>query len=205
MFEKLLDPQYAAGIVVDGFPRTVIQVWRGGLLLRFASHVRASAAQAECIWLLYQKMLQLRKEFEGDREVMGRLRRPIFRIAVLYVDENESVKRQVRCVAARLGSATRCAVRLLEVPRQARPLSHSWLACTAQLRRGDIVGSHNRRVEETGVGVKMVERPTDVSAELARCVRCWTQRVLHVVAACGHCSRVCLHQEAIPNLSQRGV
>jgi len=75
LLRELLKPEYASGVVVDGFPRTSVQV--------------------ECVKLLYQEMLQLRREFfeepGGDR-----FRRPIFRITVLYVREQVSIERQMK-------------------------------------------------------------------------------------------------------------
>ena len=61
--------------VVDGFPRTTVQ--------------------AECISLLYDFMLSLRKEFLNT-EFGEFFRRPVFRISVLFVEESVSVERQLR-------------------------------------------------------------------------------------------------------------
>jgi len=75
VFQKLLDKQYTNGVVVDGFPRTRVQ--------------------AECISLLYDFMLQLRKEFLNT-EYVEHFRRPVFRISVLFVEEGVSVERQLK-------------------------------------------------------------------------------------------------------------
>jgi len=75
LLSKLLQPEYANGVVVDGFPRTKVQV--------------------ECIKMLREKMLALRKEF-FDTEYGYLFRRPVFRVAVLFVDEKESVERQLK-------------------------------------------------------------------------------------------------------------
>ena len=74
LFQKLLDPQYMNGVIVDGFPRTRVQ--------------------CECLKLLYQKMLELRKAHLASPEA-DLFPQPVFRITVLYVDEIESVKRQL--------------------------------------------------------------------------------------------------------------
>ena len=75
LFRKLLEPEYANGAVLDGFPRTKVQV--------------------ECLKMLYDQMVALRREFAGtpfDRH----FRQPVFHIMVLFVDENESVARQLK-------------------------------------------------------------------------------------------------------------
>ncbi len=57
---------------MDGFPRTKVQV--------------------ECIKMMKDKMLQLRNEFFGTDN--GKyFRRPVFRVAVLFVDEKEVSER----------------------------------------------------------------------------------------------------------------
>jgi len=75
LLEKLLKEEFAQGVVVDGFPRTKVQV--------------------ECIKMLKDKMLSLRAEFLNTI-YGGYFRRPVFRVAVLFVDENESVERQLK-------------------------------------------------------------------------------------------------------------
>jgi adenylate kinase len=74
MFRKLLEPVYKSGAVVDGFPRTKVQV--------------------ECVKMLYQKLIELRNKF---RETLysEQFKKPHFHIVVLFVDEKESVKRQL--------------------------------------------------------------------------------------------------------------
>ena len=75
LFAKLLDSQYLNGVIVDGFPRTRVQ--------------------GECLKLLYQKMFELRKEFFGT-PLAQHFPQPVFRITVLYVEERESVERQLK-------------------------------------------------------------------------------------------------------------
>lgn len=69
--EKLLEEKFNGGVVVDGFPRTKTQV--------------------ECLKFLQTKMYELHKEFKGTSESF---KRPVFRVAVLFVDETESIIRQ---------------------------------------------------------------------------------------------------------------
>lgn len=76
LLEELLKPQYSAGVVIDGFPRTRVQ--------------------AQCIKLLFDKMRWLRQVYADDVVLRHRFRRPIFRIVVLYVDEESSVMRQLQ-------------------------------------------------------------------------------------------------------------
>ncbi len=75
LLRELLKPVYESGVVVDGFPRTKVQV--------------------ECVRLFYNKMMELRREF-FDTPIGPDFRRPIFRITVLYVRENVSIDRQLK-------------------------------------------------------------------------------------------------------------
>jgi len=74
LFEELLDPKYQSGVVVDGFPRTEVQ--------------------ADITRKLYDRMLSNYQHFKTT-EHSDEFSRPIFRICVLYVDQTESVKRQL--------------------------------------------------------------------------------------------------------------
>ena len=74
MFKKLLEPVYKTGAVVDGFPRTKVQV--------------------ECVKLLYQKLIELRLKYK-ETLLSEHFKKPHFHIVVLFVDEKESVKRQI--------------------------------------------------------------------------------------------------------------
>lgn len=76
LLEALLKPEYATGVVVDGFPRT--------------------REQAECIKLLFDAIQGLRAKYGTTPEMEQKFRRPIFHITVLYIDKEESVKRQMR-------------------------------------------------------------------------------------------------------------
>jgi adenylate kinase len=75
LLRKLLLPAYVNGVVVDGFPRTRVQV--------------------ECLKLFHQRMLELRKEFAATKLAMH-FPTPVFRITVLFVEEKESVERQLK-------------------------------------------------------------------------------------------------------------
>lgn len=75
LIRQLMDPSCATGVVVDGFPRTQVQV--------------------ECLKLFYQKLTELRTRYIGT-EKAGRFHKPIFHIVVLYVDESVSVDRQLQ-------------------------------------------------------------------------------------------------------------
>jgi adenylate kinase len=75
LLRRLLLPQYRDGVILDGFPRTKVQV--------------------ECLKLLVDKMHQLRREFY--RTPLGiYFRQPTIHIMVLFVDERTSVERQLR-------------------------------------------------------------------------------------------------------------
>ncbi|OWK34415.1 nucleoside monophosphate kinase [Fimbriiglobus ruber] len=109
LLQELLDPKYRDGVIVDGFPRTKVQV--------------------ECLKLFYHKMLELRAEQRATAQ--GRAsRKPMFRIALLFVPEDVSVQRQ--------------------------------------LQRGLKIKEHNRLVRETGTGVLLEERVTDLDRDLCR-------------------------------------
>ena len=75
LFHRLLRPEYRDGVILDGFPRTKVQV--------------------ECLKLLVDKMHALRREFY--RTPLGiHFRQPTIHIMVLFVDEAASVTRQLR-------------------------------------------------------------------------------------------------------------
>ncbi len=74
VFRKLLEGQYQSGAILDGFPRTNVQV--------------------ECLKMLFDRMISLRREF-ADRPEAVHFKQPVFHIMVLFVDEAESVARQL--------------------------------------------------------------------------------------------------------------
>mgnify|MGYP000941317714 CR=1 FL=1 len=75
LFRKLLSSEYVSGAIVDGFPRSMVQV--------------------ECLKHLFAKLNDLRTEFRGTPHG-PRFPKPHFHILVLFVDENESVRRQLK-------------------------------------------------------------------------------------------------------------
>lgn len=75
VFRKLLEPQYQGGAILDGFPRTTVQV--------------------ECLKMLFDRMITLRREFANSPEAVH-FKQPVFHIMVLFVDEAESVARQLK-------------------------------------------------------------------------------------------------------------
>ena len=74
LFRKLLEPEQQNGAVLDGFPRTKVQV--------------------ECLKMLYDEMISLRREF-AETPRAADFKQPIFHIMVLFVDEAESIARQL--------------------------------------------------------------------------------------------------------------
>ena len=74
LLEELLDPKYQDGVIVDGFPRTKVQV--------------------EFLKLFYHAMLELHSEFQSTPAARSH-RKPLFRIALLFVTEEVSVQRQL--------------------------------------------------------------------------------------------------------------
>jgi len=75
LFRKLLEPEQQNGAILDGFPRTKVQV--------------------ECLKLLYDEMISLRRDF-ADTPLAIHFRQPMFHIMVLFVDEPESIARQLK-------------------------------------------------------------------------------------------------------------
>ncbi|MGC4072111.1 MAG: nucleoside monophosphate kinase [Nibricoccus sp.] len=75
LLRQLLRPEFRDGVILDGFPRTKVQV--------------------ECLKLLVNKLHQLRSEFVHTP--LGiHFRQPTIHIMVLFVDEKESVARQLK-------------------------------------------------------------------------------------------------------------
>lgn len=75
LFRRLLRPEYRDGVVLDGFPRTRVQV--------------------ECLKLLVEKMQQLRRKYY-ETPLSIHFRQPTIHIMVLFVEERTSVERQLR-------------------------------------------------------------------------------------------------------------
>jgi adenylate kinase len=75
LFRELLREEYQDGVILDGFPRTSVQV--------------------ECLKLLVDKMHALRREFYNT-PLSIHFRQPTIHIMVLFVDEKESVARQLK-------------------------------------------------------------------------------------------------------------
>ena len=74
ILRELLQAVYKTGAVVDGFPRTKVQV--------------------ECLKLFYHKLIELREKYVST-SLAGHFKKPHFHIVVLFVDEKESVRRQL--------------------------------------------------------------------------------------------------------------
>ena len=75
LLRKLLEPEQQNGAILDGFPRTKVQV--------------------ECLKMLFDEMMALRREFSATPEAAS-FKQPIFHIMVLFVDEAESIARQLQ-------------------------------------------------------------------------------------------------------------
>jgi adenylate kinase len=74
LLRALLRPENQTGVVVDGYPRTKVQVL--------------------CLRLLHEKLNELRNRYAGT-PLASQFRKPMFHIVVLFVDEAESVRRQI--------------------------------------------------------------------------------------------------------------
>lgn len=75
VLEELVKEKHRNGVVVDGFPRTLVQ--------------------ANCIMLLFDKLQERFNSAQTNPSLRAIARRPIFNIACLYCDENVSIKRQI--------------------------------------------------------------------------------------------------------------
>jgi adenylate kinase len=75
LFDELLRPEYHDGVIIDGFPRTKVQV--------------------ECLKMFYQSVLDLHDEYRATHSARY-FRKPMFRIALLFVGEEVSVQRQLK-------------------------------------------------------------------------------------------------------------
>jgi adenylate kinase len=74
LLRKLLDPIYRDGVILDGFPRTPVQV--------------------ECLKLLVEKIGEVYDRF-ADTPLAINFRRPTIHVMVLFVSEGTSVARQI--------------------------------------------------------------------------------------------------------------
>lgn len=74
LFRKLLEEEYRDGCILDGFPRTRVQV--------------------ECLHLLVQKMNQLYREYHTTPLAIN-FRKPTVHAVVLFIDERTSIERQL--------------------------------------------------------------------------------------------------------------
>lgn len=74
LFRKLLEEDYRDGCILDGFPRTRVQV--------------------ECLHLLVQKMNQLYREYHTTPLAIN-FRKPTVHVMVLFIDEKTSIERQL--------------------------------------------------------------------------------------------------------------
>lgn len=75
LFRKLLEAQFRDGAIIDGFPRTRVQV--------------------ECLKLLVDNINRLHREF-ADSELAIHFRHPTIHAMVLFVTEKTSVERQLQ-------------------------------------------------------------------------------------------------------------
>jgi adenylate kinase len=75
LIRKLLEAEQQNGAILDGFPRTKVQV--------------------ECLKMLFDEMMRLRRDFAETSDA-AHFKQPIFHIMVLFVDETESISRQLK-------------------------------------------------------------------------------------------------------------
>ena len=74
VLRELLDPKYESGAVVDGYPRTKTQV--------------------ECLKRFHRLLSDLRSKYSGTFQE-SQFPKPRFHIIMLFIDEDESVRRQL--------------------------------------------------------------------------------------------------------------
>jgi adenylate kinase len=73
VLRTLLEPNYQSGAIVDGYPRTKTQV--------------------ECLKLFHRRLTELRSKYLGTFQE-AQFPKPRFHIIMLFIDEEESVRRQ---------------------------------------------------------------------------------------------------------------
>jgi len=103
LLRELLRPEYQHGAIIDGFPRTNIQV--------------------ESLKLLVDKMRDLRREF-SNTPLGIHFRHPTVHIMVLFVDEAESVARQLKRGRETLAHNEKVARSGIGQLREDRPTDH---------------------------------------------------------------------------------
>ncbi len=74
LFRKMLEEDYRDGAILDGFPRTQVQV--------------------ECLKLLVEKIVELHREFQNT-PLATHFRKPTIHAMVLFVEESTSIERQL--------------------------------------------------------------------------------------------------------------
>ncbi|MEM6916811.1 MAG: nucleoside monophosphate kinase [Verrucomicrobiota bacterium] len=74
LLRKMLEPEFHDGAVLDGFPRTKVQV--------------------ECMKLLVKEISKLHREY-AETDLASHFRRPTIHVMVLFIDEKTSVERQL--------------------------------------------------------------------------------------------------------------
>lgn len=74
LLRKMLEPEFRDGAILDGFPRTKVQV--------------------ECMKLLVKKISKLHRD-HAETPLAAHFRRPTIHVMVLFVDEKTSVERQL--------------------------------------------------------------------------------------------------------------
>ena len=109
LLRKLLEEDFRDGALLDGFPRTRVQV--------------------ECLKLLVVEINKLHKEFQNT-PLATSFRRPTIHAMVLFIGERTSIERQIK--------------------------------------RGKEIAEHNREVDETGSGLALDQRATDMNEATAR-------------------------------------
>lgn len=75
VFRELLKPEYRDGAILDGFPRTTVQV--------------------ECLKLLIHQMNELWRKHNGT-PLARQFRKPTIHVVILFVEEKTSIERQLK-------------------------------------------------------------------------------------------------------------
>ena len=75
LLHELLKPEHRDGVILDGFPRTTVQV--------------------ECLKMIYEKMTRLWRQHYGT-PLATHFRQPVVQIIVLFINERESIARQLK-------------------------------------------------------------------------------------------------------------
>jgi adenylate kinase len=94
LLSELLKKEHGYGVIIDGFPRSKVQVNDSHFIFYRCSFCCLLTHEVECLKYLHSSMMELHHEFRRS-EFSQVFRRPKFHIVMLYIEEADSVERQL--------------------------------------------------------------------------------------------------------------